>query len=209
MPSRGDRRGVSSGAAGRLSCAMLKDLLSQYGYLALFAGCLLEGETLLLLAGLAAHQGYLSLPLVMGVAFVGGTLGDQIGFFIGRRYGNSLLGRWKRLDAQAERVRLLIDRHAAPLIVGVRFMYGLRLVGPVLIGMSDVTASRFVVFNLIGAALWAVGVSSVGYFFGHAIQWLIADLERLEQVALVCVVVVVAGLLVLRRRRERRNEAKP
>jgi membrane protein DedA with SNARE-associated domain len=188
---------------------MLKDLLSQYGYLALFAGCLLEGETLLLLAGLAAHQGYLSLPLVMGVAFVGGTLGDQIGFFIGRRYGNSLLGRWKRLDAQAERVRLLIDRHAAPLIVGVRFMYGLRLVGPVLIGMSDVTASRFVVFNLIGAALWAVGVSSVGYFFGHAIQWLIADLERLEQVALVCVVVVVAGLLVLRRRRERRNEAKP
>jgi membrane protein DedA with SNARE-associated domain len=179
----------------------LAHLLSQYGYLALFAGCLLEGETLPLLAGLAAHQGYLSLPLVMLVAFVGGALGDQIGFFIGRRYGVSILARWPSLDARAARVRHLIDRHAALLIVGVRFMYGLRLIGPVAIGMSDVPARRFIFFNLIGAALWAICVSSAGYFFGHAIEWLIADLERLEQAALVCAVVVVAVILILRQLR--------
>lgn len=176
------------------------DLLSQYGYVALFAGCLLEGETLLLLAGLAAHGGYLSLPIVVGVAFVGGTLGDQVGFFVGRRYGDSLLGRWTSLDARAVRVRSLIDRHSAPLIVGVRFMYGLRLIGPVVIGMSDVSAWRFVVFNMIGAAIWAASVSAVGYLFGHTIEWLVADLERLEKAALVCLLVVVAVLLILRRR---------
>ena len=181
----------------------LTDLLTQYGYFALFAGCLLEGETLLLLAGLAAHGGYLSFPVVVLVAFVGGTLGDQIGFFIGRRYGAALLGRWENLEAPAARVRRLIERHAGLVIVGVRFMYGLRLIGPVAIGMSEVSARRFVVFNLIGAAIWAVGISSAGYVFGHAIEWLIADLERLEKVALVCVVVVVVTLLILRRVRRR------
>ena len=181
----------------------LTELLAQYGYLALFVGCLLEGETLLLLAGLAAHGGYLSLPLVVAVAFVGGTLGDQVGFFIGRRYGEALLGRWTSLEAAAARARRLIDRYSALLIIGVRFMYGLRLIGPVAIGMSDVSASRFVVFNIIGAAIWAVGVSGAGYLFGHAIEWLIVDLERLEKVALVCAVLVVVALLILRRVRRR------
>jgi membrane protein DedA with SNARE-associated domain len=182
----------------------LTELLSQYGYFALFAGCLLEGETLLLLAGLAAHHGYLSFPVVVAVAFVGGTLGDQVGFFVGRRYGESLLGRWSSMEAPAARVRRLIDRHAGLLIIGVRFMYGLRLIGPVAIGMSAVPARKFIVFNLIGAAIWAVGVSSAGYLFGHAIEWLIVDLERLEKIALVCAVVVVVAVLLLRRGRRRR-----
>ena len=180
------------------------DLLSQYGYLALFAGCLLEGETLLLLAGIAAHGAdYLSISIVVLVAFVGGTLGDQILFFVGRRYGAALLGRWPHLEAPAARMRRLIDRHSSLLIVGVRFMYGLRLIGPVVIGMSDVPARRFVVFNMIGAALWAVGVSGIGYLFGHAIEWLLADLALFEKVALVCAIAVVVLLLALRRFRSR------
>lgn len=60
-------------------------LLADYGYFAVLAGSLLEGETILILAGFAAHQGHLSLSWVMAVAFVGGTLGDQIFYFAGRR----------------------------------------------------------------------------------------------------------------------------
>jgi membrane protein DedA with SNARE-associated domain len=176
----------------------LVDLLSQYGYFALFAGCILEGETLLLLAGIAAHGGYLSYPIVVLVAFVGGTLGDQIYFFVGRRYGDALLGRWTHLEVPAARVRRLIDRHSALLIVAVRFMYGLRLIGPVVIGMSSVSTWRFVVFNMIGAAIWALGVSGVGYLFGHAIEWLFADLELFEKLALVGALAVVALLLMMR-----------
>ena len=176
----------------------LTDLLSQYGYFALFNGCLLEGETLLLLAGIAAHRGYLSFSIVVLVAFVGGTLGDQIYFFVGRRYGNALLGRWTHLEAPAARARRLIDRQSTLLIVGVRFMYGLRLIGPVVIGMSNVSAWRFVVFNMIGAAIWAVGVSGAGYLFGHAIEWFLADMELFEKVALVCALAVVVLLWMLR-----------
>ena len=80
-------------------------LLADYGYLAVFVGSLLEGETVLVLAGFAAHQGYLSLPLVLAVAFVGGTLGDQIFFWLGRAWGQSLLDRIPHSEHRVRRVR--------------------------------------------------------------------------------------------------------
>ena len=63
----------------------LTELVAQYGYLAVFAGAFLEGETVLILAGFAAHQGYLSFFWVVALAMCAGTLGDQTCFFLGRR----------------------------------------------------------------------------------------------------------------------------
>ncbi len=180
------------------------DLLSHYGYLALFVGCLLEGETLLLLAGIAAHGGYLWLPLVILIAFVGGTLGDQILFFFGRRSGGAILQRWPRFEQPAARVRALVERHSSLLIIGVRFMYGLRLIGPIVIGMSTVSPLRFAILNMLGAALWATSVAGVGYLFGHAIEWLLADLAVFEKIALTVAVIVAIVLIVLQRRRRTR-----
>ena len=182
------------------------DLLTQYGYFALFIGCLLEGETLLILAGIAAHGGYLWFPNVVAIAFVGGTLGDQILFYFGRRSGGAILQRWPRFEKPAERVERLIERHSGLLIVGVRFMYGLRLIGPIAIGMSAVSPLRFAVLNMIGAALWATSVAGVGYLFGHAIEWLLADLALFEKVALTIAVIVAIVLIVLQRRRTRASE---
>ena len=182
------------------------DLLTQYGYFALFIGCLLEGETLLVLAGIAAHGGYLWFPYVVAIAFVGGTLGDQILFYFGRRSGGAILQRWPRFEKPAERVERLIERHSGLLIVGVRFMYGLRLIGPIAIGMSAVSPLRFAVLNMIGAALWATSVAGVGYLFGHAIEWLLADLALFEKVALTIAVIVAIVLIVLQRRRNRASE---
>lgn len=161
----------------------LPQLLADYGYGAVFAGSLLEGETILVLAGFAAQQGYLSLPWVMVVAFAGGTLGDQIFFFIGRHWGNALLRRLPRLDRNAQRVRELLMRHHAGLIIGVRFMYGLRIVGPIVIGMSEVPAARFLTFNLIGAAIWAVLIAGAGFVFGHTVQRLLALVHGYEALA--------------------------
>jgi len=180
------------------------DLLTHYGYAALFIGCLLEGETLLVLAGVAAHGGYLWFPTVVAVAFIGGTLGDQVLFFVGRRSGEPILARWPRFERPAARVRSLVERHSSLLIVMVRFMYGLRLVGPVVIGMSSVSPLRFAILNMIGAALWATSVAGVGYVFGHAIEWLLADLAMFEKAALGIAAVVAVALLVLHRVRSRR-----
>lgn len=183
----------------------LAHMLTDYGYLAVFAGSLLEGETILVLAGFAAHQGHLSLPGVIAVAFFGGMLGDQIFFFIGRRYGDSLLRRVPRMASSAVRVNRLLVRHHAGLIIGVRFMYGLRIAGPIAIGMSEVSARRFLFFNLIGAAIWAALVAGVGYLFGHTLKWLLADLDRYEWVAVLMIVVVAALVAVAHRMRLRRR----
>lgn len=181
----------------------LPELLADYGYLAVFIGCLLEGETILVLAGFAAQQGLLSLPAVVALAFVGGTLGDQGFFFVGRRYGVALLQRFPSFTNAALRVNRLLLRHHAGLIVGVRFMYGLRIAGPVVIGMSDVPALRFLGFNVLGAAIWAVLITGVGYVFGQSMHWLMADLVKYEQAGVLVIIGVAALITVAHRLRAR------
>ena len=185
---------------------MLADFVAHYGYAAVLLGSLLEGETVLLLAGIAVHQGLLSFPVVVLLAFVGGTIGDQVLFRLGRRYGMNLLARSPSMVARAALVHRQIERHQNALIVGVRFMYGLRLVGPFVIGMSDVSTARFALLNILGAAIWAPLVVGVGYLFGETIGWLITDLGHYEGLGLLLVVAVAALVIVIRLRRKREKE---
>lgn len=182
---------------------MVTQLLTDYGYLAVFVGCLLEGETVLVLAGFAAHQGYLSFLTVVLTAMFSGWMGDQTFFFLGRRYGMLLLKRFPDWAQRAQRVNVLLQRYHAGLIVIVRFLYGLRIIGPVVIGMSAVPALRFLLFNLLGAALWAPLVAGTGYLFGQTMQWLFADLKHFEEAALLGIVALAALFGLIRRLRRR------
>lgn len=178
----------------------LQEFLAQYGYLAVFAGALLEGEVVLVLAGYAAHQGYLQLPIVMAVAFCGGTLGDQCFYFLGRRWGDSLLGRLPaRLRSKADVVNRLLLRYHAWVIVLIRFMYGLRTVGPVVIGMSEVPPPRFLRFNLLGAAIWAVLVAGVGFLFGHSLEGLIGRGQYAEEYGALALIALIGVIAVVHR----------
>jgi len=181
---------------------VIAHLVDQYGYAAVLVGSLLEGETVLLLAGAAVHQGLMSFPAVVALAFCGGTLGDQMLFLLGRRHGQTLLQRFPGLAQRAVPVERLILRHQSALIVGVRFMYGLRLIGPFAIGMSVVDAGRFALLNMLGAAIWAPLIVGLGYVFGRTVQWLIDGLGQFEAIALGAIVALaVVAYLVQRRRR--------
>ncbi|MCA0311898.1 MAG: DedA family protein [Proteobacteria bacterium] len=164
-------------------------LVAQYGYWVVVAGCLLEGETVLVLAGFAARQGLLSLPVVMALGACAGALSDVALFGLGRWRGAALLARWPRIAAYREPLNRLLGRWGAWVVVGVRFMYGMRIAGPVLLGMSDLPWWRFLGFNLLGAALWGVGVAGLGWLFGHAAQAALGHVQRAEHW-------VGAGLLV-------------
>ena len=177
----------------------LMQLLSDYGYAAVFVGSLLEGETILVLAGFAAQQGYLSLPAIVGIAFVGGTLGDQVFYWLGRTAGRPLLNRLPHAATRARRVNELLLRFDAPLIVGIRFMYGLRILGPIVIGMSDVPPWRFAAFNIIGAAVWAPLVAGVGYGFGQTLERYMPDFNRFEESALLGIICVAIAFAIGRR----------
>jgi membrane protein DedA with SNARE-associated domain len=185
----------------------LASLIQNWGYPAVFAGSLIEGETILALAAVAAHRGYLALPWVIAVAAAGGFLGDQIYFLVGRFGGDRVLARWPTLRPGAERVRQLLERYDTPLILGVRFMYGLRTVGPIALGMSGVRWPRFAALNLAGAVIWAGLVAGIGYGLGEVLTRLLGDLKHIEQ--WVFGGVLVAGLVTIAwlRRRGRRAAA--
>lgn len=165
-----------------------------YGYFALAVGALLEGEAVLLAAGLAAHSGYLDISAVIGIAAVCGFIGDQFFFWLGRRHGGVVLRRWPSINHQADRVHRLIACYHATVIIGVRFAYGLRIAGPILIGMSAVSRTRFALFNAFGAVLWAFLIAGLGWIFGRAAEHLLGKVQYLEGWILL-VLVVVGGLV--------------
>jgi membrane protein DedA with SNARE-associated domain len=102
-----------------------------------------------------------------------------------------LLARSPRFRHQAERADRLLLRWHGWMIIGVRFAYGLRIAGPIAIGMSTLPAWRFFLFNAIGAAIWAPLIAGAGYLFGHALEKVMADLRVYETWGLVGVAVVV------------------
>ena len=159
-----------------------EELISSYGYAAIAIGTFLEGETILILGGFAAHLGYLELPWVIVCAFFGTLFGDQLYFFIGRTQGKSALERRPKWKAKSEKVFNLLDRHQVLLILGFRFLYGLRTVTPFLIGASNIAPIRFLILNSLGASLWAVVVGTMGYLVGHTLETIIGDVKRYELV---------------------------
>lgn len=179
------------------------ELLADHRYLAVFVGSLLEGETILVLAGFAAHQDTLSLSVTLALAFAGGTLGDQAFFWLGRRWGSSLLQRIPNAERRVQRVKELLEHHHAPAIVGIRFMYGLRIIGPIVIGACEVPPWRFAMFNALGAAIWAPLVVGLGYLFGDALVLLQIDLKEFEAAVLGLIIGVAVAFALIRRWRSR------
>ena len=115
---------------------MLQQFLQEFGYFALFLGTFFEGETILVLAGFLAFRGYMDLKLVMIVAFLGSYAGDQLWYFLGRKHGRKLLARKPRWQLMGDKALEHIRRHPDIWVLSFRFVYGLRTVMPVAIGLS-------------------------------------------------------------------------
>jgi len=176
--------------------------IAELGYATLFIGTFLEGESVLALAGLAASYGYLSFEYVVAVAVVGAFLGDQLCFWIGRRYGQRIMARYPKLAAKAPRVERLVRRWDAPAVIALRFLYGLRIAGPIVIGSFGISPWRLAFFNFVGALLWAPFIAGLGYYAGQALEAWIGRVKD-AQIALLMVAILagVIAWLVLRSRR--------
>ena len=158
----------------------IDDLIQSYGYLAVAVGTFLEGETVLILAGAAASLGHLSMPAVIAVATMASFAGDQLYFHLGRSYGARMLARFPSLQFRTARARELLERYHIPLILSIRFLYGLRIAGPIAIGMSSVPWLRFLALNLAGAIVWAAAIAGAGYWGGQALTPLLGAIDADE-----------------------------
>jgi len=162
----------------------LQYLIQTFGYPVILVGTFLEGETILLLAGFAAHRGYLDLKLVMLCAFIGTLAGDQLFFFIGRWQGESFIEKHPRWKPRLMRARILIHRYRILIILAFRFIYGMRTVTPFALGSSRVSVPLFVVLNTVGALIWTLAVTMLGYLFGHAAEVIMGEIKQSEAIIL-------------------------
>lgn len=95
--------------------------IEHFGYLAVLIGTLLEGETVLVLAGFAAHRGYLDLYWVIAAAFAGTLCGDQLFYYVGLKHSQTILHRRPAWQLKIDKAQELIRRHQVLIILGFRF----------------------------------------------------------------------------------------
>ncbi len=181
----------------------LPALIQAYGYPLTFIGSLFEGETIVTLAGLAVHRGHLYWPAVLVLAAGGGTVGDTIYFALGRRYGSDILARWPSFSPAIERVKRLVHRNPAFAVITVRFLYGMRIAGPIVIGSSRLTWPRYLALNITGAVVWAACWLAVGYAFGAAAEQVVGNLAKIERELFLTVLIVALGIAIALKLRAR------
>ncbi|MFZ2611827.1 MAG: DedA family protein [Raoultella planticola] len=187
----------------------INNLISHYGYAALVIGSMAEGETITLLGGVAAHQGLLKFPLVVISVALGGMIGDQLLYLLGRRFGGKLLKRFSHHQARIRKAQRMIQRRPYLFVIGTRFMYGFRVIGPLLIGASLLPPKVFLPLNVLGALVWALIFTTLGYLGGEAIgPWLHhLDAHLKHWIWLILVVaLVVAAHWWFRRREAKKKE---
>lgn len=162
-----------------MTLALLIGIPANFGYPLLFAlvgaesaGALVPGESALILAGVQAAQGRLSLPAVIAVAASAAILGDNTGYLIGRQGLRRLVGRPGRLQRRREealaRSEDFFRRHGASAVFFGRWLPGLRVFVSWLAGANHMPWPRFLVWNALGGIGWAATVGSVAYLLGRS-----------------------------------------
>ncbi len=185
----------------------IHSLIGQYGLVAVFLGCLAEGETAAILAGFFAHQDVFMPWQASVTVFLGAFLGDTAFFLFGRRFSDTrFVGRLRRKPG-FDRALELMRRHPALYVIGNRYVYGFRLAGGVAAGLSGIPMPLFIVLNAMSAALWTTLFVGIGYVFGIGAERIIGEAllkhERLLIALALGVVFVTAGFLVARHARRK------
>lgn len=166
----------------------------------------LPGDSLLFVVGAMCGAGLMNLPLAMALLLVAAVLGDQVNYSIGRHFGPKVF-QWensrffnKRAFMQAHD---FYERHGGVTIIIARFMPFIRTFAPFVAGVAEMTRAKFVMFNVIGAMLWVVGLTLAGYLFGN-LPWVQANLSKI-----IWALIIIPGLIaIFGAWKARRNEAR-
>jgi membrane-associated protein len=192
----------------------LLDSLSPYAEVAIWAiifaetglliGFFLPGDSLLFTAGILAGQGKLDIWMVTIGAFVFAVVGDQVGYTIGQKLGPRLFSKPdSRIFQQeyVERTKAFFEKHGPKTIIIARFVPIVRTFAPTLAGVGEMPRSTFFKYNVIGAFIWAVGLTILGYALGDAIGEDI-DTYLLPLIALIILISLIPPFLEWRKARK-------
>jgi membrane-associated protein len=170
-----------------------------------FVGVILPGEIGVILGGVLANQHKLALAAVLVAAIAGAIIGDSIGYWVGKRYGETLLSKIPNRilkPEHVERAKQTVRSFGGKSVFVGRFTAALRALVPGMAGMSRISYGRFLAWNAAGGLLWATGFVLVGYLAGSQYK----TIERYANYLGLALLAVIAVVLYLRHRRARSGE---
>lgn len=184
-------------------------LVERYGLIAIFLGCVAEGESAAILGGFLAHQRVFAAWEALAAVALGAFLGDTTFFLTGRFFADRpLVSRLRRRPGFDHACRL-VREHPAAYVVLNRYIYGFRLVGGVAAGLSGIPFPKFLVLNALSSLIWAILFGGIGYVFGLGIERLIGgELARHHRLIVAGAIVVGVTLVALYVAHRRSRDAR-
>jgi len=172
----------------------LETFIGQYGYIGIFIGSFVEGETTVLIGGILSKLGYLDLETVVLYAFMGTLAGDCTFFYMGRLFGKKQIVRYRFLTSRVAVADRIIEKYGKIIIVAVRFLVGIRTVILLLLGCTNITNTRFFLYSLLNSILWSIVVAFVGYACGNVVYVFVKDIKAYEKIIIPA---IVAGVMIV------------
>lgn len=183
----------------------LVTLIKTVGYLGIFAIVFLEsgmmigfffpGDSLLFTAGFLASQNLLDIRILIAGCFIFAVLGDSVGYYIGQRFGRKLFNKedsvWFHKN-HLTKAQNFYDKHGNKTIILARFIPVVRAFAPVVAGIGLMKYRNFVLYNLVGAVLWAIIIPLLGFYLGN----LIPDVDK-YLLPIVGLIIIASALPVL------------
>ncbi len=177
----------------------LSEIIRSVGYIGIFAiifaesglliGMFLPGDSLLFTAGFLASQGFFTLPVLLVITFTAAILGDNVGYATGKRYGHKVFRKQDSIffdQKHIEKAEKFYEKHGGKTLILARFTPVVRTIAPILAGVGKMPYKRFLVFNFVGAFLWAIGITALGFFLGKSIP----DIDKYLLPAIILVILV-------------------
>jgi membrane protein DedA with SNARE-associated domain len=177
----------------------MQNLIIQFGYIALFVGSFLEGESFLIAAAFLAKRGYLNLYLVMLVALAGAYLGDVALYYLGRKRGVAILLKFPQARRYYPKVKRLFNRFGIWAIFITRYLYGLRFASAAFLGLVKMKRGEFLPFAFLSCMVWAVVMGGLGYIFGASLEALIGQIKHYEKLVVILIIVIGFSVWLVRR----------
>ncbi len=198
----------------------LGQLIAHWGYWAIFAvvvlgniGLPVPEETVLIVAGYLGWQGYLRLPVVLVVGVISAVAGDNVGYWLGRSYGQPVidwLARWTAVEPERMvSMRRFVVRYGPLGVFFGRFLPGLRFLAGPLAGATGVQFRRFFVANVLGAAVFVPYGVGLGYAIGYGLEGYVAEIRYAERLVLGGMIIFFTALVGWRIVRTTRRRGSP
>lgn len=171
------------------------EFIKDWGYIAVFFGSMIEGETIVLTASALAACGYMSIYKIFLIAFITTVIADQGIFWIGYKVGTDwLIKRFPKTTKTRDRIFNLLHKMDIAFIFSFRFIYGIRIASPLIIGSAKVKPLRFAFYNTLSGFCWAV----VSCFLGYAIADVVMDgeFDTMPAVLAISLLVIVMSCLI-------------